>query len=252
MAKKSVFHRAERTQAYLKCGIMGSAGTGKTRTACELAIGLHKFIVGRELPSPPVYYFDTETGFDFVGKLFEESEIDVQLSNTRAYYDLVAGMEEIAKTHGIVVIDSITHFWRELMESYMAKRRVDRLDFHDWAWLKGPQAWGRFNELFVNSPCHIVMCGRLGFDYDFVEDERGRRQLEKTGVKMKAESEIGYEPSLLIQMERYQDLDSKGHVSRQWRTATVLKDRNCGEGYSIFGCTGLGHILRSLRNFQSI
>ncbi|EIZ8497214.1 TPA: hypothetical protein OO727_004346, partial [Shigella flexneri] len=36
----ALFQRAINTQAYLKAGIMGFAGDGKTYTASELAIGL--------------------------------------------------------------------------------------------------------------------------------------------------------------------------------------------------------------------
>jgi hypothetical protein len=65
------------------------------------------------------------------------------------------------------------------------------------------------------------MCGRAGYEYDFFEQEGGKKELEKTGIKMKAETETGYEPSILVLMEKHRDLKT----TKVWRTAQVLKDR---------------------------
>jgi len=40
----SLFKKAENEQAYLKCGIRGFEKSGKSRTATNIAIGLHKYI----------------------------------------------------------------------------------------------------------------------------------------------------------------------------------------------------------------
>ena len=216
----AVFAKAKPTQAFLKCGIMGFAGSGKTFTASEMAIGLWQHIGDAKLP---VYFLDTETGADFVMPKFSSAGIEMRTAKTRAFVDLIPAVNEAAKTKGILIIDSISHFWRELTESYATKKKRTRgLQFQDWAWLK--QEWGKFTDQFVNAPCHIIMCGRAGYEYDFFEQEGGKRELEKTGIKMKAETETGYEPSLLILMNRHQELDDAKGL-RVWRSATVLKDR---------------------------
>jgi hypothetical protein len=72
------------------------------------------------------------------------------------------------------------------------------------------------------------MCGRAGFTYD-THEEHGKREFEKTGVRMKAEGETGFEPNLLVLMERWEDVNTKPVVVK--RTATVLKDRSdCIDG----------------------
>jgi len=40
----SILKKAENKMAYAKVGLYGTAGSGKTRTAVEIAIGLHKAI----------------------------------------------------------------------------------------------------------------------------------------------------------------------------------------------------------------
>jgi hypothetical protein len=82
-----------------------------------------------------------------------------------------------------------------------------------------------FTDLYLNTRLHIVMCGRQGYEYDMQVNDAGKKELVKTGVKMKAEGETGFEPSLLIQMEQEQTLED-GSVTGIDRVAFVLKDRS--------------------------
>lgn len=221
-----LFKQATNTQAYLKAGIMGFAGDGKTYTATEIAVGLVDLMRARKLPAgdKPVMFLDTETGSDWVKPRFDAANIQLFTAKTRAFVDLLTAVREAEHEGSVLMIDSISHFWRNLMEEYAERKNRKRgLEFQDWAWLKAE--WGKFTDLFVNSKCHIIMCGRAGYEYDFFENESGKKELEKTGVKMKAETETGYEPSILILMEKHQELLDKGE-KRVWRTATVLKDRS--------------------------
>jgi hypothetical protein len=216
-----LFKKAVSTSAYLKAGLMGFAGSGKTRTATELAIGLVKLMRERQLKegSRPVFFLDTETGSDFVEPRLRESGIELSTAKTRAFVDLMTAVKEAEKDGSVLIIDSITHFWREFCEAYQKKKNRTRLEFQDWAALKAD--WGKFTDAYINSACHIVLCGRAGFEYDFFENADGKKELQKTGVKMKAEGEMGYEPSLLILMERETNMETK----RVYRVAHVLKER---------------------------
>lgn len=213
----SLFKPAENSQAFAKVGFFGFAGAGKTYTATLVAIGLHQRIKSKS----PIYMLDTETGSDWVLPVLKKHKIGLETSRTKAFVDLVPALREVEKVGGILIIDSITHFWRELMESYAMKMNRQRgLVFNDWAWLK--KTWGEFTDYFVNGRLHIIMCGRAGYEFDFFEDESGKKELEKTGLKMKAEAETGFEPSLLVYMERETNVETK----KVYRTAHVIKDRS--------------------------
>lgn len=219
----SLFKPAEHTQAYLKAGFMGLAGSGKTHTSSNVAIGLIEHLkgLGIEYANRPVYFLDTETGSDYVKPLFDKHGIKMMQAKTRAFSDLVPAVREAEKEGSLLLIDSITHFWTEFTEAYARKRNRKRgLEFQDWAYLKSE--WRRFTDAYVNSSLHIIMCGRMGYEYDFFQnEENGKKELEKTGVKMKAETETGYEPSILVLMERQMEFDTK----RQIRKAYILKER---------------------------
>lgn len=218
----TLFAPAHNSQAYLKAGFMGFAGDGKTYTATKLAIGLIDLMRerGLEVGNRPAYFLDTETGSDWVKPQFDDAGIELYTAKTRAFVDLLAAIKEAEESGSLLLIDSISHFWRDLTESFAArKNRTYGLQFQDWAWLK--QEWGRFTDAFVNSKLHIIMCGRAGYEYDFFEQEGGKKELQKTGVKMKAETETGYEPSILVLMTKHRDMES-GQV---WREGSVIKDR---------------------------
>jgi hypothetical protein len=68
------------------------------------------------------------------------------------------------------------------------------------------------------------MCGRESGVYQEVEVEKGgktKTQSVRVGDKMKAESEVGYEPSLLVQMEKVYMKEGGNYVRR----CNVIKER---------------------------
>lgn len=218
----SLFKPAENTMAKAKIGFMGEAGSGKTYTATLTAIGLLRYLkaTGFEDCDKPAFFIDTEQGSSWIKPEFDKAGLKLEVAKTRAFKDLVPALNEAEQSGAILLIDSITHFWLDLQQSYMNVKKRSRLEFQDWAYLK--KQWGGFTDRFVSSNLHIIMCGRLGFEYEQYEDDNGKRQIEKSGVKMAAEKGLGYEPNLLVWMERETDLSTK----QVTRTAIVLKDRS--------------------------
>jgi len=229
-----LFKQATNAQAYLKAGMLGFPGSGKTLTAYLIAQGLINNLSGKGKKKTPLMFIDTETGSDFLVKLAEEASIPFFVAKTRAFTDLVKAVEEAEKEGAVLIIDSVTHFWQELLTAYLKSKGRTRMYFQDWGPVK--ETWRAFTDLYVNSRVHIIMCGRAGYEYDYGQDDSGAKVLEKTGVKMKVESDMGYEPSLLIEMERArrgQDESVAGSATKKrkihgglWdHVAHVLKDR---------------------------
>lgn len=223
------FKKLEFNQSYLKSGFLGLQGSGKTFTAADIAVGLHNLLKDRGLPGGhgKVYMVDSETGSNWLAENMKRNGIELQVDQTRAFATLLEDMDQVARVNGILIIDSITHFWQELIKAYMAKKPEwarKRITFDDWGKIK--QEWAPFTERYLTHPSHILMLGRQGYEYSHYEDEDGKKQIEKSGVKMKGETETGYEPSLLVLMQREQEMDENGKMLRVIRTATVLKDRS--------------------------
>lgn len=208
--------------------VVALAGDGKTHTASLVAIGLVQLLRERGFPAGdrPVMFLDSESGSDWVKPLFDAADIELEVAKTRAFVDLKDAVCETEARGCVLIADSLTHFWRRFCDEYAARKERRRgLEFHDWQWLK--TEWSVFTDLYVNSQCHIILAGRAGYEYDFFERDDGKKELERTGVKMKAESETAFEPSLLVHMEKHIGLpDPRTGQVEMWRTATVLKDRS--------------------------
>ena len=182
---------AKITCAYLKMGILGFQGGGKTKTAGKTAIGLYKYMQskGIDVSNRPVAMFDTETGSDWLIPDFKAASVPFIVAKRRSFADLLTVMNEAEAGASVLIIDSITHPWRELCESYMRKKQRTFLQMDDWAYLKGEHGWARFTDAFVNSRLHVIMCGRAGYEFEDYKDDNGKRQIEKVGTKMKTEGE---------------------------------------------------------------
>lgn len=211
-------------QGYLKAGFLGFPKSGKTYTASILAAGTRNM-----MSTGPIAFFDTEGGSSYVASLLRDlSGVDPVALRSRSFDHLMAvGKECLESGIEVLLVDSITHVWRDVCESYLKERNdylkrkgwrlQDGLEFQDWGVVK--RKWQEWTDFYLNSPLHIVICGRAGFEYEFQDNDRGKKELVKTGTKMKAESEFGFEPSLLVEMERDASGDGIKHV------ATVIGDR---------------------------
>lgn len=209
--------------AALKAGLYGPQGSGKSRTAAELAIGLHQHIGSTK----PVAFIDSEQGSDFLLERFQRQGIKLAVDKTRSFQDMTRDLQQaLGGFADIVIVDSISHFWRELMRSYLEANRRKFMRIQDWGPLK--KTWDEgYTRLYLDSPLHIIMCGRSANIFEDVEDDEedgGAKpgwKARKVGTKMSAEGETGYEPHLLVEMTR-QYGEGDGTYTR---VATVVKER---------------------------
>jgi len=222
-------------QGYLKAGFLGFAKSGKSYTATLLAIELNRRIKSKK----PVAYFDSEGGIEYIAPMIREATGKPPIGvKSRAFADLLDVAKECeGGAAAILIVDSVTHVWREVCKAYllqvnkarqkMGRSKRSRLEFQDWAAIK--EKWRQWTDYFLNSKLHIIICGRAGYEWDFQEREDSmgetHKELVKTGVKMKVETEFGFEPSLLVEMQRIQVEDARTERFRIIHRAIVLGDR---------------------------
>ena len=219
-------------QGFLKAGFLGFTASGKTTTAMKLAIGVRKFFGLKG----PIGMFDTEGGSEYV-EHWVKKEVPAGMVGVkgRSFSDLLEATREAESGKvSVWVVDSITHVWREVCQAYMkrlneARKRNNkmpksRMDLQDIMAVK--EVWAEWPDLYLNSGLHLIVCGRAGFEWSMeLNEETGKRELTKVGVKMKVENEFGFEPSLLVEMERLQEKDERTNATRIVHRATIIKDR---------------------------
>jgi hypothetical protein len=227
---------------FLKAGFLGFAGSGKTYTATMLAIGTRA-----HFGHPgPIAFFDTENGSPFVvAEIAAATGKRPLVVKSRSLDDLKATVQEcIDLGVSVLIVDSITHVWKEVCETYlrelnskrklMRKPEYEKLEFQHWSAIKSSEMWGGWTDLYLNAPLHVIICGRAGYEYDFVENAQGKSELRKVGVKMRVEGEFGFEPSLLVEMSSEQVMVGD-EVAGITHRAFVLKDRTMDAARSLVG-----------------
>ena len=207
--------------AFLKMGIFGHTGTGKTWTAAQL---LSQFI-SEYVPGSQLAMFDTEPSAGYVAPMVKRiTGKDLLAVTSRSFSELLEFADLCREKGYVALLDSATHPYRTLVSDYLRAKasRVKsaggnpdtvRLALKDWGPIK--EVWGKFSEKFAYDPVHWAICGREGDVWEDVPDDEGEEKLKKVGVKMKTEVELSYEPSLLVRMT----LDGTKH------RATVVKER---------------------------
>jgi len=212
----SKFRKAAPQQAKLKMAFYGSQGTGKTLTSLLIAEGLAKRDGKR------IAFVDSERGTDMYACAIKERAVHPDAFDFDALYtrSLMETLEEVKaldpNVYGVVIIDSITHLWDAAKESYTGKRGpAGQIPIQAWGAIKRPYKQLIANLLDAN--LHVLICGREAISLE--ANEFG--DLEVTGTKIKAESETGYEPHLLVRMRQIRNEDKTWHVEM-----FVEKDRS--------------------------
>jgi len=201
---------------YLKAGLYGGTGSGKTYTAGKMAIGMVKSLKSKK----PVTMFDTETGSDFLIPMFEEAGIELLVIKSRSFAKLVQATDEAEKISDVFIIDSIAHVWDEAVEAYKTKKNRKFIQINEWGEIKA--IWGKFTKSYLNAKQNIILCSRAqDITENSVDEKSGQKDFSKIGERMRGEKYMGYEPSLLIRMESIQDL-KRNKVTHM---AYVEKDR---------------------------
>lgn len=216
-----MFKKLENNRPFLKAAFEGFAGDGKSWTATQVAIGVHKLIQSTK----PIAIFDTEKAFKALKPQFDKAGIEAVVNDEnrslQALYEAIQWCE--AGNADILIIDSITHVYEAFIQAYMKSKNRTRLQFDDWGTIK-PMWKEKFSTPFVQANVHIIFTGRAGYEYtDEKNEETGKREIFKSGIKMKAENETAFEPDILVLMEKVMDiLTDKKKIHRE---ATILKDR---------------------------
>src|SRR5262249_14603094 len=102
-------------QARAKVGIFGSQGSGKTTTSALLAMAVSKTYHG----GAPIAFLDTENGSDYLKPIFDAEGVKLLVAKSGAFRDMIAVLEEAEKQGCCaLIVDSVSHTWRELVDSY--------------------------------------------------------------------------------------------------------------------------------------
>jgi hypothetical protein len=191
------FTQAVKSVLKLRCAIFGPSGGGKTFSALRIAKGMG----GR------IALIDTEHGSSAC--YADRITFDVLALEDRTIAGYQRAIDEAAAgRYDVLIIDSLTHAWQELLE------QVDKWgNGNNWAgWRKGGPEQKRLVESILSYPGHLIATMRVKTDWNVTTDDRGKTKPVKIGLAPEQGKGIEYEFSLLMEI-------NPEHM------ATVTKDR---------------------------
>src|SRR3990167_6878682 len=195
------FTRATKSSAKLRLALFGPSGAGKTFTALRLAKG----IGGR------VALVDTERGS--ASKYADRFEFDTLQLEDRTLAGYVQAVHAAAE-YDVLIIDSLTHGWRELLAEVDKLARA-KYSGNTWsAWSEGTPKQMAFIDALLQFPGHVIATMRSKTEWAIEKDEKsGRTKPVRIGLAPEEGKGIEYEFDLLLEL-------SPDHIG------TAIKDRS--------------------------
>ena len=175
-------------------GLMALLNLRDRRCAALLAIALSKTYH----KGAPVAVMDTEPAWDWLLPIFQAENVPLLRHKGRAFADMRQVHREAVDAGACVfVADSYGHPWGELQESLKKKLNVKKLEFHHQQELQ--ELWGGWVREFLASPLHVLLAGRLAYEWENeVDEETGKMGFHKAGTKMRAVRQVTYDSSTKV------------------------------------------------------
>lgn len=180
------FTKAERKQKKARIAIYGASGSGKTFTALSLATGLGK----------PIAFIDTERGSaSLYSDKFNFDVLELEQFHPDKFIEAIHAAEQA--NYGVIIIDSITHAWQEILNLVDARGGNSFTD----GWGKiGTPLYKKLIDAILACKAHVIVCMRSKTEYAIEETTNA------SGKTVKAPKKIGTAPVMRPDTEYEFDL----------------------------------------------
>ena len=189
------FKKASKKQSKLRLALFAPSGGGKTFTALRIASGI----------GGSVAVIDTEKGS--ASKYADRFSFDVSELTSPKIENYISLIEE-AHGYDILIIDSLTHGWQELLEEI---DRIAKTKYrgNTWsAWSEGTPKQRSLVNAILSFPGHIIATMRVKTEWTTETDNKGKTRPVRVGLSPEQGKGIEYEFDLLMQVSE----DHIGHV----------------------------------------
>ncbi len=212
-------------QSYLKASIDGLNGSGKSGTSARLAVGISKELCDH---APVVAYSSDDRWRIYKRTIFDVEKVPITIVSGESLNQVAESVELADKGCCVLVQDDLTVPWKEGLsefsyeDGYLPFERREQL-MNEWRPIIRGFRLGNF---------HAIGVGRIGYEWNNVEDEKGRSRLVQGNSKFNAGGgeNFGYEADLELEMSR-----NKRRIRELLRIRTqpeylcdVIKDATAG------------------------
>jgi len=199
------FKKAVKSQAKLRAALFGPSGAGKTFTALKIATGIINVIGGR------IALIDSErSSASKYADRFDFDQVDLENKDIDEYVFFIK--EAAAAKYPVLIIDSISHAWQQLLES-IDKIANAKYKGNTWsAWSEGTPEQRKLVDAITSFSGHIIVTMRSKTEWTTTTNDRGKSTPVRVGLAPEQGKGIEYEFDILFEI-------SPEHM------AHIIKDR---------------------------
>lgn len=181
-----MFKPASKNQSKLRLAFFGVAGAGKTYTSLRIATGMNSVLKGK------IALIDSERGR--AEKYADLFKFDICTLDKKTIDDYEQAILEAARNkYDILIIDSLTHAWQELLVEIdnIAKARFGG---NTWsAWSKGTPKQQKFINIILEYPGHVIATMRSKSEWIVETNDKGKNAPKRVGTTPEQGKGIEYE-----------------------------------------------------------
>ncbi|WP_282970937.1 ATP-binding protein [Leptospira santarosai] len=195
------FVKATKEQSKLRAAIFGPSGSGKTFSCLSMAQGM----------GTKIAVIDSERGSS--AKYSDRFPFDINVLTDRTIEGYIKAMKEAGELgYDVLIIDSGTHAWKELLEevSKIAKAKYSGNTYV--AWNEGTPKQDKLISAIYDYPGHVFFTMRSKTEYVLETTSNGKQAPRKVGLAPNQGKDIEFEFDVLMEL----DVD---------HTARITKDR---------------------------
>ena len=186
------FKPASRSEAFIKLALTGSSGSGKTYSSLLIARGL----VGEQ---GKIALLDTENQSASLYSDLTKFDTDVLGAPYSVDKYITAILEAEKAKYDVLIIDSITHAWLQLLDD---KSNMDARGGNSYTnWAKMTPIHQRFIDAVTQSKLHIISTIRSKQDYVIEQNEKGKAVPKKIGLAPVQREGVEYEYTTVLDLD---------------------------------------------------
>lgn len=175
------FKKAVREDVWLKIGMTGTSGSGKTFSALRVATGL----VGK-CDGEGIAFISTEKSRSlYYADRFSYDVLELDEYGTEDYINAIK--EAVNNGYKVIIIDSLSHGWMQLNEDHS---NMKGNSFQNWGVLK--PKWKKLMNTILSAPAHVFVLTRGKTEWT-LEDKNGKSVPTKVGLGSTAEKDQDFE-----------------------------------------------------------
>jgi hypothetical protein len=181
--------KAKRELVWVKIGLIGSSGSGKSFSALRLASGMRDELSKMGVPTRILLGNTEGSRGRIYANEFDYDIVDIPVdSDPEDYVEFVK--YAIAQGYKVLIIDSVTHEWKKALEIHQQNGG----DFKAFA--KVTPRHNKFVSAIADTPIHIITTVRGEDKYEVEKNDAGKTVIRKLGLG--GDQQKGYEFELLL------------------------------------------------------